>query len=137
MSLHINIHKIASQLIRLDRLEWRRAGITEISDAGIARSVHGEWVSFRAHIQPGVVSSFGGACISEKDYKDIGLDWSHKFYTVWIDNTQVSSIAEMQTTDQFRFYGKIFNIIQIADWAEFDGWRRCFCEQIIEEGNEA
>ena len=132
MSLFTNIHRVASRVIPRKTIKWRKGAETEITDAGIAKSKYGDWIEVRAHVQPGIVASFGSRNIDEKNYKDMGLDWSKRTMTVWIDNSNITTVANQSTTDQFMINGEIFNIIQIADWLECDGWKRCYCEQVID-----
>ena len=135
MSIFTNIHKVASRIIPRQTIEWRKGEVSVLSAAGIMRSQHGEWIKIKAHAQPGIVSSFGGKNITEKDYKEMGLDWSHRFFTIWTDDQNITTIAKQETTDQIRIGGEggeVYNIIHIADWLEFDGWKRCYCEQVID-----
>ena len=131
MSIFTNIHKIASMLIPKQVIYWRKGLGRTVSPAGIPKSVYGEWIRVRAHVQPGIISSFGGKNITEKDYKDMGLDWSHRFFTIWLDKEAITTIAQQSTTDQIKIGEEVYNIIQMADWEEFNGWRRCYCEQVI------
>lgn len=131
MSIFTNIHKIASRMIPRQKISWRKGAESVVTASGIAKSVHGDWVDVYAHVQPGIISSFGGANLSEKDYKEMGLDWSHRFFTVWTDDQHITSVAQAETTDQVRIGEDVFNVIHVADWLEFDGWKRMYCEQVI------
>lgn len=136
MSIFTNIHKVASRLIPRQKIEWRKGAVSVLSEAGIMRSQYGEWISVNAHVQPGIISSFGGKNITEKEYKEMGLDWSHRFFTIWVDDSRITTNAQQDTTDQIRLGGEdgeIYNIINMADWIEFDGFRRCYCEQVIDK----
>lgn len=131
MSIMSNIHKIASRVIGMQSIEYRKSLSVSISECGIERPSYGEWIRVRAHVQPGIVASFGSKNLSEKDYKEMGLDWSSITKTVWLSDQDIHTIAIRPSTDQFRINGKIYNIIQMADWDEFNGWRRCYCQQVI------
>ena len=138
MSIFINLHKLASRIIPRQKIMWRKANDTVISSAGIPVSGYGEWQTTLAHAMPGIISSFGGKNINERDYKDMGLDFSRNYYTVYTDNLDVRTVCEQHAADQFKICGKVFNIIQTEDWEEFgyNGWKRCYCVQVIdgEEG---
>lgn len=135
MSIFTNLHKIANRLIPRQRIQWRKALDTVISEDGIAVSGYGEWNAILAHAMPGIISSFGGKNINERDYKDMGLDFSRNYYTVYCDNIDVRTVCEQHSADQFMINGKVFNVIQTEDWEEFgyNGWKRCYCVEVIGE----
>lgn len=133
MSLFTNIHKIASALIPRERFEYRTSGDNELSAAGRLVPTYGEWKHASGHIQPGIVSSFGGKNIEEKDYKDMGLDFSHRFMTIWHDISELTTIADRQAACQVRIRGKIFNVIHAADWIVFDGFKRIYVEEVVSQ----
>jgi len=135
MSIFTNLHRIANRLIPRQRVQWRKALDTVISEDGIAVSGYGEWNSILAHAMPGIISSFGGKNINERDYKDMGLDFSRNYYTVYCDNIDVRTVCEQHSADQFMINGKVFNVIQTEDWEEFgyNGWKRCYCVEVIGE----
>ena len=132
MSILASVHKIASSLIPRQGIEWRKFDANATSAAGRIEASYGSWQSILAHVQPGIISSFGGKNISEKDYKDLGLDFSRVFYTIWTDDTRLTSVAHQGSSDQIKIAGKIFNVIQVENWDEFNGWKRCYCEEVIE-----
>ena len=131
MSIFSNIHLIASRLIPRQAIEFRSA-TTEIGYAGVPSLQYGKWKSVMAHVQPGIISSFGGKNISEKDYKDLGLDFSRNYITIWTSNADIATLAHKQNPSQVRVDGKIFNVIQRADWNVYNGWSRCFCVEVID-----
>jgi hypothetical protein len=135
MSIFTNLHRIANKLIPRQRIKWRKALDTVISEDGIAVSGYGEWNAILAHAMPGIISSFGGKNINERDYKDMGLDFSRNYYTVYCDNIDVRTVCEQHSADQFMINGKVFNVIQTEDWEEFgyNGWKRCYCVEVIGE----
>ena len=131
MSIFSNIHRIASRVIPRTDIEYRIAGASTTDAYGVRKSTYGAWTTIRAHVQPGIISSFGGKNIEERDYKDMGLDFSHRFITVWCDNIDISTLAKKDSADQIKVGNSIFNIIQVADWLDFSGWKRIFCEEVI------
>lgn len=135
MSIFTNLHRIANKLIPRQRIKWRKALDTVISEDGIAVSGYGEWNAILAHAMPGIISSFGGKNINERDYKDMGLDFSRNYYTVYCDNIDVRTVCEQHSADQFMINCKVFNVIQTEDWEEFgyNGWKRCYCVEVIDE----
>lgn len=134
MSIFTNLHKIANRIIPRQKIKWRKAGDTTVSEYGIAVSQYGEWMDIYAHAMPGIISSFGGKNINERDYKDMGLDFSRNYYTVYCDDIDARTVCEQHGADQFMINGKVFNIIQTEDWEEFgyNGWKRCYCVQVID-----
>lgn len=142
MSIFTNLHKIANRLIPRQKIQWRKALESEVDQYGVMRSRYGRWETVLAHVMPGIISSFGGKNINERDYKDMGLDFSKNYYTVYVDGIPVRTVAEQDSADQFLIKGRVFNVIQTEDWDEFgyDGWKRCYCVQEIggmEEGGSS
>lgn len=137
MSIFTNLHKIANSIIPRQRIEWRKSGESFVDDYGQPASSYGEWQSILAHAMPGIISSFGGKNINERDYKEMGLDFSKNYYTVYVDDIDIRTVCEQRSADQFRINGKIFNVIQTEDWAEFgyNGWKRCYCVQVIDDSD--
>lgn len=131
MPLFTNIHKIASSLIPRERFEYRISGDNVLSAAGRIVPTYGEWRQATGHIQPGIVSSFGGKNIEEKDYKDMGLDFSHRYLTIWHNIAELGTIADRQSACQVRLRGKVFNVIHSADWIVFDGFKRIYVEEVV------
>lgn len=131
MSIFTNIHKMAMQLIPPQTISYRKGESTVITQAGRAVSSYGEWTSIVAHVQPGIIASFGGRNVSEKDYKDFGLDFSRSYVTIWTDDCSISTLSHQDTADQIKVGNRIYNIIQKANWLEYDGWVRCYCEEVI------
>lgn len=134
MSVFSNLHRIANRIIPRQKIQWRKSGVTFIDEYGVARSSFGAWQDVYAHVMPGIISSFGGKNINERDYKDMGLDFSKNYYTVYVDGIDVRTVCEQGSADQFRVDGKVFNVIQTEDWSEFgyNGWKRCYCVQVID-----
>lgn len=96
---------------------------------GQATSSYGPWKRSRGMVEPGIVSSFGGKNIEEKDYKDFGLDFSMNNVTIWISAADLHTVCNRESPDQIRYDGKVYNIIQCADWEGHNGWKRCYCQQ--------
>lgn len=138
MSIFTNLHKVANRIIPRQRIEWRKAESSETDRYGVMRSRYGAWKTVFAHVMPGIISSFGGKNINERDYKDLGLDFSKNYYTVYVDGIPVRTVAEQDSADQFLIKGRVFNVIQTEDWDEFgyDGWKRCYCVQAIDSREE-
>lgn len=124
------IHQILSKALRIIRrssVEYRVYSGDSTNDYGIAIKTYGEWTHAEGIVEPGIVSAFGGKNISEKDYEFLGFDWSRYYVTAWLRGANLSNIHSDTGTDQIRYNGKIFNVIQIANWSEYDGWQRCYC----------
>lgn len=131
MSLFYNIHRMAAAVIPREPFEYRIGLGTETSPSGRMVPKYSEWKRATGHIQPGIVSSFGGKNIEEKDYKDLGLDFSHRFMTIWCNLKSLTTIAGKTTTNQVRIRGMVFNVIHAADWIVFDGFRRVYVEEVM------
>lgn len=128
-----SLHKLANRLIPRETIQYRTSKASTTNEYGVRSSNYSDnWISIRAHVMPGIISSFGGKNINARDYKDFGLDFSKNYYTVYTDDVNVQTLVHKDSPDQFMFHnGKIFNIIQTEDWLEYNGWKRCYCEEVI------
>lgn len=131
MSLFSNILRMAARVIPRTTIEYRVSGSSTTNEYGIRTSSYGDWIPIRAHTNPGIISSFGGKNIEERDYKDMGLDFSHRFITVWCDGADIKTLVKKDSPDQIRIGTSVFNVIQIADWLDFNGWKRIYCEEVL------
>ena len=122
-----NILKSALSIIGSHTVKIRIATGTAVNDAGVPTVTYSDPIVVSGSVQPGIVSSFGGKNISEKDYKDMGLDWTRSYITVWIPDVGLKPIHDKKSTDTVEFNGRIFNVIQCADWGTQNGWKRCYC----------
>lgn len=130
-----NILTRALTVIPRSRFKYRKANGNVVNDFGQKVQSYGEWMDVTGIVQPGLVSSFGSKNISDMMYRDLGLDPSKRTITVWIEYTDISSTANRQSCDQVQYMGKTFNILQVEDWLEYNGWKRCYCQEVqrIEE----
>jgi len=131
MSLYMNVHKIASSLIPRSKIEYGKATSSITTSAGIRKTGARTWKTINAHVQPGIVSSFGGKNISEKDYKEMGLDWARRYFTIWTDDESISTIAKQDTCDQVKINNDVFNVLHVAEWDGFSGFRRIYVGEVI------
>ena len=124
-----NILKQALSVIGTQTVKIRIAAGSTINDAGVPTVAYAEPIVVSGSGQPGIVSSFGGKNISERDYKDMGLDWTRSYITVWIPDVGLSVIHDKKSADTVEFNRRIFNVIQCADWELQNGWKRCYCAE--------
>ena len=130
MGLNVNnILKSALSIIGSHTVKVRIATGVSVNDAGVPTVTYSEPIAVSGSVQPGIVSSFGGKNISEKDYKDMGLDWTRSYITVWIPDVGLKPIHDKKSSDTVEFNGRIFNVIQCADWELQNGWKRCYCAE--------
>lgn len=127
MSLFTNIHSIAKSVIRQGSLSYRKFLSNSANDFGVVSQSFSDWIKIYGHIQPGIVSSFGGKAIELKDYKELGLDWSKRYITIWITDKGLEPCCSKDGADQFLYHNKIFTVLQVENWDEFNGWQRCYC----------
>ena len=126
MPLYKNILDIASKIIPRQKIQYRKYIEDEVNEYGVVIQKFSEWKDILAHVQPGIISSFGGKNINERMYHEMGLDWSRNYITVWA-KVDVNTTVLNKAADQFNVNGKIFNAVMTADWIEFNGWKRIFC----------
>lgn len=122
-----NILNTAMSSIGTDRIQYRLYSGNTINDAGVPTVTYGEWANTRASVQPGIVSSFGGKCISEKEYQELGLSWARTYVTIWLSDVGLRTSENENAADQIRIGNKVFNVLQVEDWLMQNGWKRCYC----------
>ena len=124
---YIDILTRALRVIRPIEFEYRKPISNVTDDFGQRTPAYGPWTWTSGHVQPGIISSFGGKNVGEKDYKDFGIDTSKSTITVWIRGVDLNNTARGKTCDQVRYCGRVYNVFQCADWNSYDGWKRCYC----------
>lgn len=118
----------ARSLIRTDdSVKFRRFVSNSISEFGVASQTFSDWVIVAANVQPGIVSSFGGSNIEMKDYKEMGLDWSRRYITVWIKDKGLQPCVDKNGADEILYNGMEFTVIQVENWDRFNNWQRIYC----------
>ena len=128
-----NILNVALNIIGTSKFEFRKFVGKSVDEFGIPHVEYGPWTAHKGSVQPGIVSSFGGKNISEKDYKEMVLDWTRSHITIWLSGVDVKTVYKQDAADQIRYRGRVYNIIQSADWIEENGWKRCYCVERIDE----
>ena len=133
MSMIANIHRMASAIIPRRGIKYRMYSGMFTDEFGISKPRYTEWHRILAHVEPGIVSSFGGSNIDEKMYHEFGLDFSKRTVTVWASGADLRSLARKDAPDQVEVDGSKFNIIHVSDFLEFNGWKRVYCEEVLDE----
>lgn len=131
-----NILRSAQKLIPSDNVsngfKYRKCIGTETNEYGDRVIKFTEWIDGDGHIQPGIVTGFGIKNISESDIKQLGLDMSRRSITIWINNANLSTVAGQSSSDQVLYDGRIFQIVNVCNWGNYNGWQNCFCQELIE-----
>ena len=120
---------MAMNVIPRNVFQYRKYNGVSTDEFGQRIVSYSDWKNGFGIVQPGIISSFGGKNISEKDYKSIGLDFGKATITVWLKGVELKTVNDNKSCDQILFEGKIYNVIQAANWNEYSGWRRCYCQQ--------
>lgn len=126
------IFDLAMNIIPPNDFKYRKYDGVTTNEFGQRVTTYTDWADGFGCVQPGIISSFGGKNISEKDYKELGLDFSRATVTVWIKDIVLKSVNGESSCDQIMFEGKVYNVIQAANWNEYSGWRRCYCQEIVD-----
>ena len=124
------------RVIGTESIEYRLFSGRTISDVGTPVVSYLDWTATRASVHPGIVSSFGGNGISEKEYSDLGFTWARTNITIWLNDVGLRTSEDENAADQIRFRGKIYNVLQVEDWLEQNGWKRCYCVMRREDDGE-
>lgn len=128
-----NIMLKALRMIGSTTIQYRKFTGNSTDEIGQRVTTYSDWSApFEGSVQPGIISSFGGKNVGEKDYAEMGLDFSRSYVTVWAD-VQIENISDKESPDQIKVYGKIYNVIQCADWIEYNGWKRMYCVEVKNE----
>ena len=130
-----SLHRLANRLIPREKMKYRIANKSVTDEYGMVKPTYSDdgWITIKGHIMPGIISSFGGKNINARDYHDLGLDFSKNYYTVYTDDVNVKNLVHKDSPDQVMLHGRIFNIIQTEDWLEYNGWKRLYCVEVIDE----
>lgn len=129
MGIFANIHRIAASVIPMETIEYRMFKESIVNSLGNKTPTYSQWTQIKAHIQPGLITAFGSRALSEKDYKQNGLDFSRNYITLWCDGVDISTVANKDFPDQFSVRGNRYNVIQIADWLAYSGWKQIYCAE--------
>lgn len=134
-----NILNRAFHVIPKVKFKFRIANGVATDDFGQRSVDYGPWIDTEGMVQPGIVASFGSRNISEKEYKDFGLDFARGSITIWLSTNTIgtihgpSTIHGKESTDQVLWNDRIWNVVQVANWNEYNGWRRCYCEEALNQ----
>lgn len=123
----------ALKIIEPNGFKYRKFNSGAVTDFGVATQAYGDWIVGTGIVQPGIISSFGGKNVSEKEYDDLGMDFSRHTVTVWVKNADLHTNVLKRSPDQLQFNGKVYNIIHVSDWDGYNGWQRCYCQEILDE----
>lgn len=124
-----DILQTALRVIPKVKFQYRFFIERTINEFGQSVISYDDWQNVRGIVEPGVISSFGGKNIEEKDYKQFGLDASRDIITVWMSGIKVGTLTSKDCPDQVKYLGKVYNIVHVENWNSYNGWRRCFCEE--------
>lgn len=129
-----NILELALRVIPKNSFQYRHFLGGTPSDIGIVAQGYDEtWTNGYGLVQPGIISSFGGNNVSEKEYSDLGMDWSKRSCTVWVRNADLHASVNNNSPDQVKYQGRIYNVINVSDWEEYNGWQRVYCQELVNE----
>lgn len=122
-----NILKTAMSVIGSDRIAYRLYSGSSVNDIGVPVVSYTEWKGIRAFVHPGIVSSFGGSGISEKEYQELGFSWARTNITVWLNDVGLRTSENENASDQILYNGDVYNVLQVENWLFQNGWKRCYC----------
>ena len=71
-----HIFDMAMKIIPRNAFQYRKFNGVSTNQFGQRITTYTDWNNGFGVVQPGIISSFGGKNISEKDYKDLGLDFA-------------------------------------------------------------
>lgn len=126
--------KKALTVVPKTRFKYRIVQSFVTNEIGNTIATYSEWTDAEGAIQPGLTFSFNARGVSSpiEIAKKIGLDISKNMITVFA-KLNLSNIAKQETPDQIMFDGRIFNIMSVSDWYEFDGWKSLICVEDTRE----
>lgn len=127
MSIFSSILNRAFTVIPHSSVGYQKFISKAISDFGVATLTYTDEERIKAIVEPGIVSSFGGKCIELKDYKEMGLDWSRRYITVWMPAVGLEPCADREGADRIIHNNKVFTVLQVENWEDYNGWQRVYC----------
>ena len=119
-------------------IQYQKFIARAIGDFGVATETYSAVESVEASVQPGIVASFGGKCVELKDYKEMGLDWSRRYITAWMPGRGLEPPVDRNGSDRIIYGGRIFNVLQVEDWEDYNGWQRVYavCDKSVNDDNQ-
>ena len=126
----LNILNAALSVIPHSSVEYQKFISKTVNDFGVTVQSFSEPKRVKAIVESGIVNAIGGNGVELKDYKDMGLDWSKRYITVWLSYVGLEPPADRDGSDRILWDGKTFSVIQVEDRGDYDGWQRCFCVEI-------
>lgn len=119
--------------------EYRIASGRTTNEIGNTITAYGDWTIAVGSVQPGLTFSFNARSISNpiEIAKKIGLDMSKEIITVFAKHINLNNIHDMDTPDQVRYQGKIYNIMSVSNWYPYDDWKSLICIEDTRERNVA
>jgi len=127
MSLMSSLLKLATTVIPKTSVQYRKYQSKVSTAFGTTTQSFTAWGSVGAVVEPGIVSSFGGKGIELRDYKEMGLDWSRRYITVWMPDKGLTPAADKEGSDEVCYAGKVFTVLQVENWDQMNGWQRVYC----------
>lgn len=124
-----NIIKSAFRVIPHTTIGYRKFVSKTNNEFGVVSETFTDTSTAVAIVQPGIVSSFGGKCIELRDYKEMGLDWSRRYVTVWMQDVGLEPAVNRDGSDEIIHDGKTFTVLQVENWLEYTGYTRCYCAE--------
>lgn len=127
-----NLLMSALRVIPRNRFQFRHFIEGSISEVGIAVQQYEQtWTDGYGMVQPGIISSFGGKNVSEKEYHDLGMDFSRRSCTAWIRGANLHASVDKSSPDQIKWCNDIYNVIHVSDWEDYNGWQRVYCQEVV------
>jgi len=126
-----NVLNRALTLIPRVKFEYRKFLGVETNQFGQSVQSFGPWTEVYGMESPGMVSAFGGKNMEEVEYKALGLDPSKRTITVWLSGVDIGATVGENGGDQIRFEGETFNILNTENWLGYNGWKRCYCQEVV------
>lgn len=92
--------------------------VLHIKSTGRTQNAVGAWVtSYAAPVE--YLASFQP--MDAKKYEHLGLDMAKVYKSIWI-KTPVTGIQRGASPDRFAVYGRLYDVVDVKDWNNQDGW---------------
>lgn len=107
----LNVLSVAFGAIAQQRVLFIRATGRTQNAVGNWVTSYAEPVEYRASFQP----------VDAKKYEQLGLDMAKEYKNIWL-RTPVDGIKRGESPDRFAHSGRLYDVQDVADWYEQDGW---------------
>ena len=102
-------------------MRYRKYLGLETTEFGQTVAAYSEWKEALGSVQPA----------GERTERVNGVDFAQSHYSVWVFDAPVTGNHNQKACDQIEYQGRLFNVIAVDDWLDFDNYRKLDCVEVM------